>query len=231
MTMQPLSDIGLVIFDFDGVLADSEGIAIQELAAEMTLRGATITAQEAQARFLGASTRDHMQFIEDRTGRPCGEDFPDVWHKRLFVRYKTELRAVIGAVETLDQLERASIPYCIGSGGSVERLDCALRGIALRERFIGSAYSAEMVAQGKPAPDLFLYAAARIGVAPARVVVVEDALAGIHAARSAGMRSLGFVGGSHLTGQIDRHSSLLTEGGALAVCQSHRELQSLLAPG
>ncbi|MGV8989159.1 MAG: HAD family hydrolase [Cypionkella sp.] len=228
--MPRLSDIGLVIFDFDGVLADSEGIAIEELAAEMTIRGAAMSAVEAQARFLGASTRDHMRFIAERTGRPCGEDFPDVWHNRLFARYATELRAVPGAVDTLDLLDQAGIAYCIGTGGSVERLDRALCAIGLRERFANRAFSAEMVSRGKPAPDLFLHAATMMKVFPAQVVVVEDAPAGILAARAAGMRSVGFVGGSHLTGQTERHARLLAEGGAVVVCPSHRDLQALLMP-
>lgn len=226
--MEDVSDLGLVIFDFDGVLADSEGIAIEELAAEMTLRGAAITAAEAQGRFLGASTRDHMAFIAERSGRPCAADFPDVWHQRLFTRYATELRAVPGATETLDLLDRAGIPYCIGSGGSVDRLDNALRAIGLRERFAGRAFSAEMVARGKPAPDLFLYAAAQMGIVPARTLVVEDAPAGVRAAMAAGMRCLGFVGGSHLAGQEASHAAILTAAGAGFICASHRALQGAL---
>lgn len=229
--MALLSEIGLVIFDFDGVLADSEGIAIEELAAEMTARGATITAAEAQARFLGASTRDHMAFIAAQTGAPCGADFPDVWHRRLFTRYACELQAVPGALATLDLLDGAHIPYCIGSGGAVDRLDHALRAIDLAERFAGRAFSAEMVARGKPAPDLFLHAAAKMGVAPDRCLVVEDAPAGVRAAGAAGMRCLGFVGGSHLAGQAEDHAALLRQAGAGAICASHPELQALLRAG
>lgn len=144
----------LVIFDFDGVLADSEAIALEELAAEITLRGVSLTAAEAAVLFLGATTADHMRFITQHTGRPCGADFPEVWHQRLFRRYASELRPVAGAIATLDLLDRLGIRYCIGSGGSVDRLARALSCIGLTQRFADRAFSAEQVARGKPAPDL-----------------------------------------------------------------------------
>lgn len=217
----------LVIFDFDGVIADSEGIAIEELAAEMTRRGATITVAEAQARFLGASTRDHIAFIQARTGDPAA-DFPAVWHERLFMRYATELQPVPGALETLDYLDARGIAYCIGSGGAVDRLSHALRHLGLAERFQGRAFSAEEVARGKPAPDLFLHAAARMGAEPAKCIVIEDAPAGIEAATAAGMHSIAFVGGSHLRGREAAQAKLLTERGAVGICPSHEALRALL---
>ena len=127
---------------------------IEELAAEITARGAPITPEEAQARFLGASTRDHMEYIAARTSQPCGADFPDCWHARLFRRYEAELQPVPGAAETLDQLQAAGIAACIGSGGAVPRLAFALRCLGMAARFEGRAFSAEMVARGKPAPGL-----------------------------------------------------------------------------
>lgn len=221
--------IRLVIFDFDGVLADSEGIAIEELAAEITARGAPITPEEAQARFLGASTRDHMAYIADRTGQPCGSDFPDCWHARLFGRYSRELQPVPGAVETLDQLQAAGVAACIGSGGAVPRLAFALRCLGMAARFEGRAFSAEMVARGKPAPDLFLFAAAQMGVSPAECVVIEDAVAGLRAARAAGMRAVGFTGGSHLAANRTPYAETLRQEGAEAICTSHAELRDWLA--
>lgn len=217
----------LVIFDFDGVLADSEVIALEELAAEMTRRGATISAAEARARFLGASTRDHMAYIAAQTGDPA-LDFPEAWHQRLYARYATELRPVPGALETLTHLEARGIAYCIGTGGAVARLDMALRCLGLEARFHGRAFSAEEVARGKPAPDLFLHAADRMGVAPARCLVVEDAPAGIEAARAAGMASLGFLGGAHLCGHEAAQERLLTARGAMACCLSHQALRDWL---
>lgn len=215
----------LVIFDFDGVLADSETIALEELAAEITLRGVPLTAAEAAARFLGASTADHMRFITERTGQPCGADFPDVWHQRLYRRFATELYPVTGAVATLDHLDRLGIPYCIGSGGSVDRLARALSCIGLTKRFADRAFSAELVARGKPAPDLFLFAAERMGVAPAACLVVEDAPAGVRAALAAGMDCLGFLGGSHLTASAGDHAARLAECGARTSVASHAALR------
>lgn len=213
----------LVIFDFDGVLADSETIALEELAAELTARGAPISPGEA-TRFLGASTRDHMEWLAGVTGQPCGADFPAAWHARLYARYRAGLGPVPGAVETLDRLERAGMAYCIASGGAVERLGVALDCLGLADRFAGRAFSAEMVARGKPAPDLFLHAAAVMAVAPEACVVVEDAPAGVIAARAAGMVALAFTGGSHLATRAEAHGAALVANGAEVALASHAAL-------
>lgn len=154
----------LVIFDFDGVVADSEAIALEELAAEMTVRGAPVSYEETRTLFLGVSTATHMAFISEKSGKPCGSDFPDVWHGRLFRRYRSELAPVAGVIETLDFLDANGVGYCIASGGSVDRLAFALDCLGLSDRFKGRVFSAEMVARGKPAPDLFLHAAACLGL-------------------------------------------------------------------
>lgn len=218
----------LVIFDFDGVIADSEAIALQELAGEMTARGAAVTYEEARQRFLGVSTATHMAFISERSGRACGADFPDVWHQRLYRRYRAELAPLAGVGKTLDYLDRHAIAYCIASGGAVDRIAFALDCLGLTERFQGRTFSAEMVARGKPAPDLFLHAAAALGVVPGRCLVVEDALSGIRAARAAGMPSIGFLGGTHLAGAADAHGAGLEAAGADALVTSHEELRGLI---
>jgi HAD superfamily hydrolase (TIGR01509 family) len=219
----------LVIFDFDGVLADSENIALEELALEISARGAPLTTDEAKAMFLGSSTARHMAWIAERTGRPCGEDFPGAWHARLFRRYAAELAAVEGAAATLDFLDARGVGYCIASGGSVDRIAFALDCLGLGDRFAGRAFSAETGARGKPAPDLFLRAAAGLGVAPAACLVVEDAPGGIEAAAAAGMAAIAFLGGGHLDGIRADHGALLSQRGALATAHDHAELRRLLA--
>lgn len=221
--------LSLVIFDFDGVLADSEGIALEELAAEITARGAPVSVDEAHGLFLGASTARHMAYIRDRTGQPCGADFPDAWHARLFRRYPDELRPVPGAEATLDALAQAGVAICIASGGAVARLEVALRCTGLAARFAQNVFSADMVAQGKPAPDLFLYAAAKMGVPPGDCVVIEDAPAGMQAARAAGMPAIAFTGGCHLIGKATDHAALLSAAGAEAVAPDHAALRALLS--
>lgn len=218
----------LVIFDFDGVIADSEAIALEELAGEMTARGAAVSYEEARQRFLGVSTRTHMAFISERSGRDCAPDFPDVWHQRLYRRYRAELAPLSGVEETLDTLDRLGILFCIASGGAVDRIAFALDCLELTERFEGRAFSADMVAHGKPAPDLFLHAATVVGVQPAECLVVEDAISGIRAARAAGMPSVGFLGGAHLFGSTEVHGEFLRQEGAMGLVASHQELRDLI---
>lgn len=230
MTARMPETIRLVIFDFDGVIADSEAIALEELAAEMTERGAAVSYEEARALFLGVSTARHMDYIAERTGAPCVPDFPDVWHARLYRRYRSELAAMDGIAGLLDDLERQGIACCIASGGSPQRIAFALDCLGLTDRFAGAAFSAEAVPRGKPAPDLFLHAAAEMGYAPGESVVVEDAVAGAEAAGAAGMACIGFLGGSHLEGHRDAQRRLLCEAGARTAVESHGALGALLLP-
>lgn len=218
---------GLVIFDFDGVIADSERIAIEELVAEMVIRGAKIDYERACQLFLGASTRAHMDFLSKETGQVCGDDFPEVWHDRLFVRFAKELKPVLGVDKTLDRLDEAKIPYCIGSGGAPNRIAFALDCLGLSERFSHHVFSAEMVKHGKPAPDLFLYAAEQMNVPNEKCVVVEDAVAGVKAAIAAHMKCIGFLGGSHLEADTEGHGTLLLLAGAHKLAKDHSQLQSL----
>lgn len=218
----------LVIFDFDGVIADSEMIALEELAAEMTERGAATSYEEARALFLGMSTARHMAYISERSGAPCAPDFPDVWHSRLYRRYQAELTIMDGAVALLDGLQSHDIDFCIASGGSPERIAFALSRLGLTERFANVAFSAESVPRGKPAPDLFLHAAAQIGHSVGDCIVVEDAASGAEAAKAAGMPCIGFLGGSHLDGYRDIQRQLLSKTGVTSFAENYRELQALL---
>lgn len=218
----------LFIFDFDGVIADSEVIALEELAGEMTARGAAVTVAEARSRFLGVSTAAHMAYITEASGQPGGEDFADVWHARLYRRYRQELTIVPGIGETLDLLDACGIAFCIASGGSVERIAFALDCLGLAHRFEGRAFSADMVERGKPAPDLFLHAARAMGVEPGLCVVVEDAPSGMRAARAAGMPAIGFLGGSHVAADRDSHAAVLLKEFPMAMAASHEELMHLI---
>lgn len=218
----------LVIFDFDGVIADSETIALEELAAEMTARGAETSYEQARAQFLGMSTARHMAYISEKSGRPCAPDFPDVWHGRLFARYSSELVAVTGVHQTLDLLDRLGIDYCIASGGSVERIRFALDCLGLASRFAGRSFSAEMVARGKPAPDLFLHAAASRRAAPHECLVVEDAPSGVMAAVAAEMPCAAFLGGAHLDPIRTRHRQTLIQAGATVCVRDHAALQAVI---
>jgi HAD superfamily hydrolase (TIGR01509 family) len=182
----------LVIFDCDGVLVDSERLAVRVEVAVLAELGWPLSQAEVIERFMGRSQAFMVQAILDR----LGNRLPDGWQDRLDRRYRAafeaELVPVDGIVEALD---RIATPTCVASGGSHDKLRHTLGLTGLYDRFQGRIFSAAEVAQGKPAPDLFLHAAARLGAEPATCAVVEDSRYGVEAARAAGMRAFGYTGG------------------------------------
>lgn len=187
-----MSRFDLVIFDNDGVLVDSEGHANQILSDLLNQSGwgVNMTREESTAEFLGRSLAAIRQRIEARLGHALPDDFEERYHARLFEVFDRELTAVPG-VE--DALERIRVPTCVASSGTHERIRRALAATGLLPRFAGRIFSAEDVARGKPAPDLFLHAARSLGVAPSRCAIVEDSPLGVDAANAAGMIAFGFA--------------------------------------
>lgn len=187
-----MSRFDLVIFDNDGVLVDSEGHANQILSDLLNESGwaVNMTREESVALFLGRSLPAIRQLIESRLGHALPGDFEERYHARLFEVFDMELTAVPG-VE--DALERIRVPTCVASSGTHERIRRALAATGLLPRFEGRIFSAEDVVRGKPAPDLFLHAARRLGVAPSRCAIVEDSPLGVDAANAAGMVAFGFA--------------------------------------
>jgi HAD superfamily hydrolase (TIGR01509 family) len=182
----------LVIFDCDGVLVDSEPIAVRidvEMLAEV---GVTMSAQEVIERFVGRSPQVILAETEARLGRPLPEGWFERTEARIREAYATELKPVPGIAEALDEIHD---PVCVASSSGHDNLRYKLELTGLYERFAGHIFSATDVANGKPAPDLFLHAASRMGVVPADCVVVEDSRYGVQAARAAGMDVLGYAGG------------------------------------
>lgn len=214
-----------VIFDFDGVLVNSEIIALAELQSCLADVGIHRSRPEMVAEFLGSSFEDLAVMIKRETGMQDTTAFRQGWYDRLFARYAEELTVIPGALDLLDRLDERGIAYCIASGGSYRRLNYALELTGLAARFSGRALSADEVARGKPEPDLFLLAARHIHTAPGNCLVVEDAAAGVRAARSAGIASLAFVGGEHLKERRDEHGQWLQSLGAMATI---RELGEVL---
>jgi len=218
----------LVIFDFDGVIADSEIIALAELQACLAAHGLDLPMESLIDRFLGASLANITQALADHTGSPVSEDFREAWYAGLFARYRRELQRVPGITAVFDSLDRAEIDYCIASGSSHRRLGFALECLGMTARFQGRAFSAEDVVTGKPEPDLMLFAAHRRGATCPGCIVVEDATAGVISARRAGMRAVGFVGGSHLRPLAERQAERLIQAGTFATAVSHVETAELL---
>ncbi|MBQ0848284.1 HAD family hydrolase [Streptomyces sp. NPDC057621] len=184
----------LVIFDNDGVLVDSEPLSNTLLAAYLTELGHPTSYEDSLRDYMGAAMHRVHDLVEERTGERLPEDFDDVFHGRVFAAFERELEPVPGAVEVVEKLAADGVPYCVASSGSHERIRVGHRKTGL-DRWFGDerVFSSQDVGRGKPAPDLFLYAAERMGVAPDKCLVVEDSPLGVQAARAAGMDVYGFT--------------------------------------
>lgn len=183
----------LVIFDNDGVLVDSERLANGILAGLLTEAGVPYTLEQAVHEFMGGTMARVRTTVEPLLGHPLPADFEDRYHQQLFEGF-ARLEPVPGVPEVLDALDAAGLPYCVASSGDHERIRTALTAVGLYGRFEGRVFSAQDVAHGKPAPDLFLYAASSLTVDPAGCTVVEDSPLGVSAARAAGMTVIGYAG-------------------------------------
>ena len=181
-----------LIFDCDGVLVDSEPLAAAEIEALLQGLGAPITRARIYDEFLGRSFSAIVEAARDQ-GVDLGPALPG-YAEALALRFRRELRPVPGMAEALAQLLG---PRAVASSSAPERLQLSLSLTGLAPLFGPHVYSATQVARGKPEPDLFLFAARHLGIAPADCVVIEDSPAGLRAARAAGMRVIGFLGSSH----------------------------------
>ena len=187
-TDEPGAD--LVIFDNDGVVVDSEVLANGVLADLLTELGHPTTLEQSIATYLGGTLAGVRAIVEARAGAPLPADFEDTYHRRIFAAFDAELLPVPGSGSKLEKLEA---PYCLASSGTRERIVRSLTVTGLLASLRGPAsFSAEDVAHGKPAPDLFLHTASRLGTAPGRCIVVEDSANGVRVPpprrRDAGLR-------------------------------------------
>ncbi|MFF9915832.1 HAD family hydrolase [Streptomyces sp. NPDC013457] len=184
----------LIVFDNDGVLVDSEPLANTILAGYLTELGHPTSYEDSLRDYMGSAVHRVHDLIGERTGRRLPVDFDETLHARTFAAFERELVAVAGVTDVLKQLVAREVPYCLASSGSHERIRVGHRKTGLDAWFRDeNIFSAEDVGKGKPAPDLFLHAAARMGVAPERCVVVEDSRLGVQAALAAGMDVYGFA--------------------------------------
>ena len=182
----------LAIFDCDGVLVDSERIAVRVDAVVLGRLGWQLTEAEIIERFMGRSEAYMVGEIEAALGRQLSTD----WDAEFAPLYREAIEAELQPVDgVVDALARITTPICVASSSTHERIRFTLRLTGLLERFDGRIFSATDVAHGKPAPDLFLHAAASLGADSSRCAVIEDSIYGIQAARAAGMRAFGYAGG------------------------------------
>jgi HAD superfamily hydrolase (TIGR01509 family) len=212
----------LVIFDCDGVLVDSEVVAARVLARELTAIGVPLTADDCIARYTGISLGTVLSRVQEEWRRTPPADFMERVRAADAEAFRAQLRPVAGVREMVQAL---AAPKCVASSGRAAKMRLTLSLTGLLPFFEPHLFSAEMVARGKPAPDLFLYAAERMSFPPARCVVVEDSQAGVRAAVAAGMRAFGFAGGGHCA---PGHEELLRAAGAALVFTRMAELPRLL---
>ncbi|MEV7405829.1 HAD family hydrolase [Streptomyces sp. NPDC091267] len=187
-----ITPIELVIFDCDGVLVDSERIAVRVYVALGAELGWPLTEAEVIEKFIGRSITSNFEQITSRVGPSRAA----LWRERFGQLHRAavdaELAPVNGILKVLDAL---TLPSCVASGGSHDTMRHTLGHTGVYPYFEGRIFSASEVAHGKPAPDLFLHAAKEMGVNPSACIVVEDSKYGVQAARAAGMRALGYAGG------------------------------------
>ena len=179
-----------VIFDCDGVLVDTELIANRVLASLLTEAGIPTTFDDCMRDYRGRAMRSVIAAATERLGAPLPFDVAERYYAEVKAVFRRELEPVPGVIAALDRID---LPSCVASSGPHHKMEVTLRRTGLWERFEGRIFSASEVGAGKPAPDLFLHAARRMGFDPATTAVVEDSVPGIQAACAAGMRALAFA--------------------------------------
>ena len=215
-------NVDLIIFDCDGVLVDSEVISCRAHAETLTRHGYPITAEQVLERFLGVSDREARQTIETELGRKLPGDFESQMKQAALQRYADDLRTIPYVGEAIAAI---GLPKCVASSGTPEKIRHGLTCAGLYDLLAPNIFSASQVERGKPAPDLFLFAAAQMQASPARCLVIEDSIPGITGARAAGMTVLGFHGGSHCR---PGYADTLHAAGAIKTFDDMRQLPDLI---
>src|SRR6266850_543256 len=201
----------LVIFDCDGVLVDSEPIANASFSRALKAHGLDWSVEETMRRLMGRSLKSCVEICEAEIGRKLPDDFVDKMQAVTYQNFRdAPLKPVAGVKEAVLALQKAGIDTCVASSGSPEKMRFTLGLTGLWDLFDGRIFSSSQVPRGKPFPDLFLHAAINMNVQPFDCTVIEDSVPGIQAARSAGMRALGYVGAPYA-----RRDALLAAGGEL----------------
>ena len=218
----------LIIFDCDGVLIDSEIVAARLEAEAATALGLPITAEDICRRFAGTTTREVWETLERELGRPLPEGFFEAHLEHVREVFSRELEPIRGARAALERVAAKGIPFCVASSTRLPSLLTNLATAGLSDLVDGRVYSASQVKRAKPAPDVFLFAASQMGADPADCLVIEDSVAGVTAARRAGMRVAGFLGGSHVT---EGHDERLRAAGAERLFTRMEELDEVIGAG
>ena len=217
-----------LIFDFDGVIADSEVLVNSAMADALTRLGLPTTLEQSLATFLGKRWPEVMALVQARLAAegPGGkllDSFSDDLKSAVHVRFRGELTEVRGARAFIRA--HAGLPRAIASSSSADRLALCLDVLGLGEDFGPHVYSADLVARGKPDPDIFLLAAGKLSARPADCIVIEDSPSGIRAARAAGMTAIGLAAAAHLPAN---HADALKAAGAHHIAANWNDVQTIV---
>ena len=216
--------VDLLIFDCDGVLVDSEILSMRAYKDVLSRIGVFVD-DSLWAQCIGLKQADIFAKIERDAGRAIGEETRALLWPRVEELFRAQLQPTPG-VEAFLATWRG--PRCVASSSAPERIALSLEVTGLAEYFGERVYSTQLVKRGKPAPDIFLYAAGKAGLAPARSLVIEDSPFGVAGAVAAGMRAIGYAGGAHAGPDL---GGKLLAAGALFVAKDWRDVGEWLANG
>lgn len=217
----------LVIFDCDGVLINSEEIYVDSEIEFLSKAGFQIEKKAHMEAFMGLSYDDWRvklgAAVQERNGHPLPENFFESLHTYITQRFESELEPIPGVRGAISNLEMLC---CVASSSRLPNLRWKLEHTGIADLFSAGVFSADMVERGKPAPDLFLHAAATLGVEPKHCVVVEDSVNGVIAGTAAGMKVIGFTGGGHC---LADQEAILMNSGAQVVIDDFAQLRSTIS--
>ena len=212
----------LIIFDYDGVVADSEVLNSTVMAEQLTAIGLPTTLDDVLAAYTGKRWRDNRPVVEAALGRPCPEDFHTNWFAACRARAPVQLKPVSGMIDFVAQRAEAR---CIASSSGPDWIGVGLDLFGLTHHFDGAVFTGLNVERGKPHPDIFLHAAYNMGVDPGRVLVIEDSEAGVTAGVAAGMTVVGLTAGGHVR---DGHAERLVARGAHHIAENYPSVAAFM---
>ena len=212
----------LIIFDYDGVVADSEVLNSTVMAEQLTAIGLPTTLDDVLAAYTGKRWRDNRPVVEAALGRPTPEDFHTRWFATCRARAPTHLQPVPGMIDFIGARREAR---CIASSSGPDWIGVGLSLFGLTDHFDGAVFTGLNVEKGKPHPDIFLHAARNMGTDPARVLVIEDSEAGVTAGVAAGMTVVGLTAGGHIR---EGHAGRLTAHGAHHIADSYAAVAAFM---
>ena len=215
--------VSAIIFDFDGVIADSEVLSNTVIAEIVTELGVPTTVEDAYRDYMGKRFHEVITAIEKAVSQALPQSFGEQFQDRTLARFRQELAPIAGVREFIAKCEFLS--RCIASSSSPDRLAVCLSVLDMSELFEGRVFSASNVARGKPHPDIFLHAAAEIGVSPRECIIIEDSVSGVIAGSKAGSTVIGLLAAGHIR---DGHGARLKDAGAHYLAADYVEVERIV---